>query len=98
MPAHLEERGDGCCAVQGELNLVSVSALWEESRRLFRQRPPRCIDLAGVTRCDSAGVALLVEWLRLARAGGQDLQFTHVTPQMLAIIKVTDLDTLLLLA
>ncbi len=98
MPVCLEDRGDGCFAVQGELNLALVSTLWEESRHLFRQQLPRRIDLAGVTRCDSAGVALLVEWLRLARAAGRDLQFTQVTPQMLAIIKVTDLDTLLPLA
>jgi phospholipid transport system transporter-binding protein len=98
MPVSLENRGAGRFAVQGELNLASVSTLWVESVRLFKQQAPRCIDLAGVSRSDSAGIALLVEWLRQARAQGQDLQFVNVPPQMLAIIKVTDLDTLLPMA
>ena len=98
MAVTLEQQGDGRFAVQGELNLVTVGALWKKSRRLFQRQPPSWIDLAGVGHCDSAGVALLVEWLCQARTDGRDLRFVNLTPQMLAIIKVTDLDTLLPLA
>lgn len=98
MAVTLEQQGDGRFAVQGELNLVTVGALWKESRRLFQRQPPVWIDLAGVSHCDSAGVALLVDWLRQARTDGRDLKFANPTPQMLAIIKVTDLDDLLPLA
>ena len=95
MAAALEPRGDGRFALQGELNLATVGDLLKESGRLFQHQPPDWIDLAGVSHCDSAGVALLVEWLRRARADGRNLQFTNPTSQMLEIIKVTDLDTLL---
>ena len=95
MAVTLEPRGDGRFALQGELNLATVGDLLEESGRLFKHQPPDWIDLAGVSHCDSAGVALLVEWLRRARADGRHLQFTNPTSQMLEIIKVTDLDTLL---
>jgi phospholipid transport system transporter-binding protein len=95
MAVMLEEQGDGRVAVQGELNLVTVGALWKESGRLFQRQPPGWIDLAGVSHCDSAGVALLVEWLRQARTDSRDLRFVNPTPQMLAIIKVTNLDMLL---
>ena len=98
MPAHLEERGKDTIAVQGELNPASVAALWEDTQRRFRTRLPKYIDLAGVNRSDSAGVALLVEWLRQAKARRQELQFINIPSQMLTIIRVTDLDDLLPLA
>ena len=95
MAVTLEPRGDGRFALQGALNLATVGALLKESRRLFQQQPPDWIDLAGVSHCDSAGVALLVEWLRQARIEGRELRFTNPPPQMREIIKVTDLDALL---
>ncbi len=98
MAVTLEQRGDGCFALQGELNLSTVGTLLKESRRLFQHQPPAWIDLAGVSHCDSAGVALLVEWLRQARTDGRDLKFANSTPQMLEIVKVTNLDMLLPLA
>ena len=98
MAVTLEQRGDGQFALQGELNLATVGTLWKESVRLFQHQPPAWIDLAGVSHCDSAGVALLVEWLRQARTDGRDLKFANPTPQMQAIIKVTNLDALLPLA
>lgn len=94
----LEPRGDGRVAVQGELNLASAPALLAASRRLFEQQPPRWIDLAEVSRSDSAGVALLVEWLRLARQHGQEIAFVNVPPPMRAIIQATGLDEVLPLA
>ena len=97
MAVTLEPQGEGRFALQGELNLITVGALLKESGRLFQQQPPDWIDLAGVSHCDSAGVALLVEWLRRARAAGRGLRFANPTPQMLEIIKVADLDTLLTL-
>ena len=94
----LAPRGDDRIALQGELNLASTPALWEESRRLFERRTPRWIDLAEVSRSDSAGVALLVEWLRLARQNSQEIAFINVPPQMQAIIQATGLDEVLPLA
>lgn len=95
MRAQVEDLGAGRFAVRGELDLDSVTALWEETRRLFKQQPPSRIDLAGVHRTDSAGVALLVEWLRQAKAQHWELHFVNVPAQMLTIIRVADLDGLL---
>lgn len=94
MPARLERNGDGHIAVHGELDFDSVAALWEESRPLFEAQPPREIDLGGVERSNSAGVALLVEWLRLARQREQELCFVNVPAQMMSIIRVAALEDL----
>lgn len=95
MAARIEDQGEGRFAVAGELNAATVSTLWEESAALFRHHPPLSIDLGDVSRSDSTGVALLVEWLRLARSRGTDLRFRHIPPQMQAIIEIADLEEVL---
>ena len=94
MPARLLAGDDGGFAVEGELDFDSVAGLWDESLRLFQKQSPSRIDLAGVKRSNSAGVALLVEWLREAKAKKQELCFINIPPQMMSIIEVADLNDL----
>jgi phospholipid transport system transporter-binding protein len=54
------------------------------------------VNLAGVTRADSAGLALLLEWLRMTRAGGRALKFTGVPEQVGKMIEVSGLTDALL--
>jgi len=49
------------------------------------------VDLANVERADTAGLALMVEWLRLARAAGRTLRFVKIPDQVRAIIRVNGL-------
>ena len=84
--------------VRGELDFDSVADLWERVGPLFRADPIRRIDLSEVSRANSAGVALLVVWLRQARQQHRDLVFVNVPAQMRAIIEVADLDTVLPMA
>ena len=46
------------------------------------------LDLSGVTRADSAGVGLLIEWLRLSREIGTHIRFAHLPDSLLAMIRV----------
>jgi phospholipid transport system transporter-binding protein len=94
-PVHLESHQTGVFAVHGKLDFSGVEAFWREASERFREQPFLRIDLAGVSRADSAGVALLIEWLREARGRGQDLRFINAPPQMMAIIRVAGLDKLL---
>jgi len=84
--------------VRGELDFDSVADLWERVGPLFRTDPIHRIDLSEVSRANSAGVALLVVWLRQARQRRQDLAFVNVPAQMRAIMEVADLDTVLPMA
>jgi phospholipid transport system transporter-binding protein len=95
MPAFLETLGVGLFAVQGELDFDTVETLWREAGARFREQPFLRIDLKAVKCSTSAGVALLVEWLREARTRGQELHFVNIPPQMFAIIRVADLEDLL---
>jgi len=47
------------------------------------------VDLGGVTRADSAGLALLLDWLAAAHGGGSPLHYHHLPPQLAAIARVS---------
>jgi anti-anti-sigma regulatory factor len=53
------------------------------------------IDLAGVTRSDSAGLALLIEWLRESEQLGKTITFLNMPAQMQSIARVCGLDGIL---
>lgn len=76
----------------GELTLATVPGL--ERRALPAKWPAQTsvvLDLSGVTRTDSAGLALMVEWLRLARGRDIRLRFADLPHQMREIARISDL-------
>lgn len=90
------ERADGVVRVSGDLTFATVTALWRDSQPLLGAGGARLqIDLAGVGHADSAGLALLVEWLRNARTAGVELVFQAVPAQLLAIASASGVDRLL---
>ncbi len=95
MTARLEPHGAGCWALSGELDRAAVAALWPQGAQLARAGARVELDLAGVRRADSAGVALLVEWLRLAREAGGDIAYAAAPAQMRAILRISDLEEVL---
>jgi len=53
------------------------------------------LDLSGITRADSASIALLLELTRRARAAGKSLQFTQLPPQMVTLLEFFGIDDML---
>jgi phospholipid transport system transporter-binding protein len=82
--------------VSGRLDADSVLALHRDGCSwLAGSAPASCrVDLGGVAFSSSAGVALLLDWLRVATGAGKQLQFANLPKQMDAIIRVSGLETL----
>ena len=57
---------------------------------------PCTIDLSKVTEADSAGLAVLVEWLATARKRQSSIRYEGIPAQILAVARISDLDELLL--
>ncbi|MFZ1494144.1 MAG: STAS domain-containing protein [Candidatus Competibacter denitrificans] len=91
------ERDGTTLRIVGELDFDSVADLWVATGSLFEieVEPVVQIDLSGVRRSNSAGVALLVEWLRQAQSRQSELIFSNMPAQMRAIVRVVDLETVL---
>lgn len=72
--------------VSGELDMADVPTRLRNSTEWFSAGQETVIDLGGVLRADSAGVALLLEWVRDAHDANASLTFVNAPAQMRAII------------
>lgn len=81
--------------VGGELTFSTVNAILKQSQALFDPIKKLDIDLVNVTRSDSAGLVLLVEWIRSANQANKKIVFHNIPEQMLAIATASGLDELL---
>lgn len=82
--------------VKGPLQFATVPDVWRSSLPLFSGRHQRLtFDLAGVSRADSAGLALLVEWMREAGKKGIEVHFTNIPAQLEALATASHLRELL---
>lgn len=89
----LIEEGNGRFRVAGDIGFANVTQLLGESRVLFSHPADSLlVDLGGVGRADSAGLALLLEWMRLAQAAGKSIRYRQIPAQLLAIAHASNLD------
>lgn len=96
--AALVDSGAGSWLLQGELDFESVPTLLRHAGARMLGKDRLEVDLKAVTRADSAGLALLVEWLRESETAGNEIVFINVPPQLLSIARVCGLDEILSLA
>lgn len=81
--------------LSGPVDTATVPALLRESRDAFDDAGDGIeIDLGGVTRMDSAGVALLLDWQRHSSA---TLRYRNPPAQMRAIVDFCGLEDILIL-
>lgn len=85
----------GQFALRGELSFATVASLLKDSTPLFARSKDLGIDLSGVSFADSAGLALLIEWLRLAKRQGITLKYSALPAQLESLAAVSEVDALL---
>ena len=75
-------------ALTGELSFETIPQVLEESATYVARTdlPDRLtIDFAGITGVDSAAVALLLDWRRMAAKRGKTLVFVNLPANLLAL-------------
>lgn len=85
----------GWYRLQGALTFATASDALRLTRGWLRPRAQIQVDLSGVSHTDSAGVALLLEWLRQASAVGATINYYHFPLQLETLIEVNGVDTLI---
>jgi phospholipid transport system transporter-binding protein len=91
----IEETGHGSWILVGDLSFATVPAIRGGLDIKSADHPRISIDLAGVTRSDSAGLALLIEWLRESERLGKTITFLNMPAQMQSIARICGLDGIL---
>lgn len=94
MQAVMERVDHGRFIVRGEISFSTAGVLYRQSQKLFTSGK-MLIDLSQVSRADSAGVALLIEWLRMARRQNTTVYYENVPAQILSMVQVTGLQHVL---
>lgn len=94
--AKLEAAGDGdSYRLSGVLDFANVPELTQSLPAMFTNKRQITVDLSGVTRTNSAGMALLLEMQRLARDSECHLSLQHLPPSLRNIIRISELDSVL---
>ena len=80
--------------LSGAVTLGNVAQLLDEGRRQVEEGV-RTVDLGEVSEMDSALLALLLAWLREARARGQSLEFVRPPQALRTIARLYGVDGLI---
>ncbi len=85
-------------SLSGDLTYETVQTHWQRGIELLEPVVAQTItlDVGGLAKIDSAGVAALVNLVSLVKARGKSLRFSHIPTRMQAIIKVSALSDILL--
>jgi phospholipid transport system transporter-binding protein len=93
--ARLTPLGDGSYSLEGVLDFATVTRLAASGTALFERDAVIDIDLAAVEAANSAGLALLLEWMSVARARGARLTYRNLPDALTRIAAVSNLASLL---
>jgi len=91
----LRADGPGRLTVTGPVTFATVGDLLRASQSLFLDQKAVTVDLGAVTSVDSAGLALLLEWLRRARSDGRTVTYSGLPEKLVAIAKLSGVQTIL---
>ena len=94
----LEPREPGRWALSGDLGLETAAGILVQGEAAFSGVPSADVDLSGVTDADSAGLAVLIEWARVARLSGRSIRFHELPPRLAELARIGGVAELLPIA
>ncbi len=90
-----EELGEGRFSLSGTMGFRTADQILREAEGLFEEHTRIEVDLGGVDRTDSAGLALLLEWITWANHTVREIRFQNMPDKIRAIAAVTEVEDLL---
>lgn len=91
----LRDLGEGRFALAGEVTFETAERILLASEEPFEQHTRIEVDLADVTKADSAGLALLLEWITWANHTVREIRFLSMPKRILDIARTTEVEQLL---
>lgn len=82
--------------VKGQIDFDNVKNVWQQGKEILSKSPAAVtFDFAEVNKSNSAGLLLLIGWLRDALQLNKQVQFRNVPQPLLRAARVSDLQTIL---
>ena len=91
----LQDLGQGKFTLTGAMNFETAEEILRASETPFEEHTQLEIDLSGVTDSDSAGLALLLEWVTWANHSVREISFKGIPEKIRAIARTTEVEPLL---
>ncbi|MGH8196131.1 MAG: STAS domain-containing protein [Woeseiaceae bacterium] len=91
----LVDDGGGKFSLKGRMTFNTAGDILRDSEEPFEKHTRIEVLLDGVTETDSAGLALLLEWITWANHTVREITFTGVPEKINAIARTTEVDNLL---
>lgn len=91
----LIDDGGGKFSLNGRMTFNTAGQILRDSEEPFEKHTRIEVSLKGVTDTDSAGLALLLEWITWANHTVREITFTGVPEKINAIARTTEVEYLL---
>jgi len=93
----ISEASSGRVIVSGELTFATARDARQLGMLVLEgsRADPLVIDCAAVTRADSAGLAVLLDWLAWGRRKSRVISLVNLPASLVAIAKISEVDGLL---
>ena len=85
----------GRFVLTGVFGYATASRILEAGSVAFAPHESVVVDLAGVTQADSAGLAVLLEWVTWAHREGREIRFQQMPKAIRAIARISEVEGLL---
>ena len=86
------KQGAGRFAIDGDLTFATIDKQTLKSFSFLKVAKEVTIDLSRVSCTDSAGLALMIEWIKYARHNRTQLSFKNIPEQLMNLAKLSGFD------
>jgi phospholipid transport system transporter-binding protein len=86
------DKGAGHFLVDGDLTFATIDKRTVKSLAFLSSHKDNTIDLGQVGNTDSAGLALMIEWIKYCRAKRTQVRFSNVPKQLLSLARLSGFD------
>jgi phospholipid transport system transporter-binding protein len=93
----LASSGNGRFVAQGPLTFATARQAREQGLQCLESAAGREleVDCGGITASDSAGLAVLLDWLGTVKRAGRSLRYSHLPQGLLALGRISEVEELL---
>lgn len=82
--------------LSGDLDFSNVMSLYQQSIKLFSSDIPVIqIDFSGLASANSVALALMINWMRLAKKSAKSIQLKSISQELMSLAKAAGLDKVL---
>lgn len=94
---HWESTGEGRASVSGELTFATAAEAYAVGVRALETQPSARlrVDCSGVAAADSAGLAVMLGWMAVARSRSATLVFERLPEPMRGLARISEIEAFL---